>query len=340
MPEFIIHDPQSGLRADPMAPGLYMGSRPLAVNTRTGEVQVRTERGLTVNSLLRKDEWRLLDAEVQQAAAIRLRGVEMLRRRGLVKRINSFGTLVSQYNKASEMTAAQVSMTGQGEGNRGRVEHSIAGVPVPIVYKDFSIPKRQLEASRLMGNPLDTEHAGAAARVVAEGIESLLVNGSAATIFDGYTLLGLTTETNRNTGSAAGDWGTISNIPTTVTSMIAAAVADRYYGPYALHVASAQYTELTTQFFTDGSGQSALQRIKQIPELEEVVPSDTLAAGSLVLHQLTGDVVDMVEHMGITVVEWMSGDGMVAHFRVMAVAAPRPKSDYATRSGIVHFTGA
>lgn len=333
MADFSVHE-------TPLTPGMYLGSRPLRVNQRNGLVTVQTERGLTVNSLLRKDEWRLLDTEVQKAAQIRLRAVEMFRRRGLVKRINSFGTLVSQYNKANEMTAANVSMTGQGESERDRVENKIGGVPIPIIYKDFNIPKRQLEAARLMGNQLDTEHASAAARVVAEGVESLLVNGSSSTIFDGYTLYGLTTETNRNTGSATGDWGTSSNIPTTVTAMIAAAVADRYYGPYALHVASPQYTELTTQFFTDGSGQSALQRIKQIPELEEVIPDDTLAAGSLVLHQLTADVADMVEHMGVTVVEWMSGDGMVAHFRVMAVAAPRIKSDYATRSGVVHYTGA
>ncbi len=33
------------------------GSRPLRTNKRTGQVQVMTERGIVVNSLLREDEW-------------------------------------------------------------------------------------------------------------------------------------------------------------------------------------------------------------------------------------------------------------------------------------------
>jgi uncharacterized linocin/CFP29 family protein len=321
-------------------PGNYTGSRPLRVNKNTGAVQVQTERGLLVNSMLRKDEWQALDAEIQQAAKIRLNGVAHLRERGLVKPLGSLGILTSQWSQGSEMDAANVDMTGQGNKGADRQEFLLKGAPVPVVYKDFSIPSRQLEASRLMGSPLDTANAMTAARVVAEKLEDLLFNGSSATIFDGNTLYGYTTEANVNTGSASGDWGTISNVASTVTSMIAAANGDRYFGPFAVYASTTQYTQAATSFYTDGSGESAMNRVMRIPEVTGFYPSDVLTDGTVVLVQMTSDVVDWAEHMGITVVEWMSNDGMIGFFKVMAVATPRVKSDYSGKSGIVVFTGA
>lgn len=321
-------------------PGSYVGSRPLRVNQRTGAVQVTGPRGMVVNSLLHRDEWQQLDTVVQQSALIRLNGVAHLRARGLVKPLGSIGILTSQWSQASEMSAANVDMSGTAKGTSDRQEYLIKGVPVPIIYKDFAIPTRQLEASRLMGMPLDTSTAEAASRVVAEQLETLLFNGSSATIFDGNTLYGYTTETHVNSASAAGDWGTISNIVPTITTMIAAANADHYYGPFYVYASTTQYTQAATSFFTDGSGESAVNRVMRIPEIAGFYPSDTLTDGSILLVQMTGDVVDWAEHLAITVVEWMSADGMNNFFKVMAVAAPRVKSDYSGRSGIVLAAGA
>lgn len=334
----------SGLQINQFLPGTYVGSRPLRVNKKTGLVQIVTERGLTVNSLLRRDEWQLLDTRIQQAALIRLNAVQDLRSRGLVSPITSFGVLETQWSQASEMTAASISMSGKAVSERDRQEYLIQGRPVPIIFKDFEIPKRELEAARLLGNQLDTSNATAAARVVSEKMEDMLVNGSTTFIFNGRTLYGYTSEPNRNTDTAAnyggGDWGTLSNIVPTVSGMIAAANGDRYYGPFTLYVSTTQYTQAATSFYTDGSGQNAIQRLLQIPELEAVKPCDTLADGALLLVQMTEDVVEWAEHMMVTVVEWMSGDGMTAFFRVMAVGTPKVKSDYNSRSGIVHATGA
>lgn len=337
------------LNVQTVTPGYY-GSRPLmmkgadgkpriAVNRQTGLPQVQTARGLRVNSLLRADEWRALDAEVIASARTRLPGIQLMKSRGLVKPLPSFGILTSQWSRTSEMAAASVDMTGQGRPQRDRVIHSIAGVPVPIIWKDFVIPVRELEAARLMGTGLDTEHATEAARVVAEAAEGLRTNGDSSVVFDGNTLYGLTTHPSRNTGSATGDWGTISNILPTVASMIALAVGDRYFGPYILEIAATQYTEANTSVYSDGSGQTALTRIKQIEGIQDVIPSDTLADGSAVLYQGSKDVIDWAEHQDITVVEWMTPDGMNAEFRVMMVATPRVKADYSGRSGVVHFTG-
>ena len=329
-------------------PHTYTGSLPIArINPRTGKMEIRvnngfpllmTERGLMVNSLLRTAEWRLLETEVQMAAGIRLTAVAQLQSRGLVRPVSSLGTLVTEWGRVGEMTQADISMTGQANGEVDRLEYDITGVPIPIVFKEFRIPKRQLEAARLAGNALDTTHAAAASRVVAEKLEDMLINGD-STVFDSRHIYGYTNEPNRNQVVAAGDWGTISNILPTVSAAIAALVAEHYYGPYTLYLDTNQYTEATTSFYSDGSGESAYDRILRIPQITAVLPVDSLDDGEGVLAQLTSDVVDWAQHMDITLVEWLSGDGMMGFFKVMAVAAPRIKSDKSSQSGVAHITG-
>jgi uncharacterized linocin/CFP29 family protein len=321
------------------------GVRPYRVNKRTGLVQVKTNRGLIVNSLLRKDEWEQLDRTVVEAAKYPLRGVQDLRSRGLVQPLGSIGTLVSQWNVSSEMTAANVNMSGQAGGNMDRVDFKLAGVPVPVIWKEFQIGERQLQAARRLGDALDTTHVFEATRVVAEMQEHMLFNG-ASVVFNGDSIYGYRTHPNRNTDTAAnyggGDWTTATNIVPTVGGMIGAANADRHYGPFILYASMVQYNEAALGYFTDGSGQTPLQRILAMPQVAAVqaIDPDDLPAGELVLAQMTRNVVDWSEALGITVVEWMSGDGLTSHFKVLAVAAPRIKADYNTRSGIVHATGA
>lgn len=331
-------------------PGMYIGSRPdwlpkgvMGINKATGLARVMTERGMVVNSLLRKDEWQDLDQQIQQAALIRLNGVAHLRQGGLVKNLPSIGILNAQFSQANEMTAATSNMTGQG-GDGDRVDFGIINRPVPITFKPFTIPKRELEAARLIGTSLDTVHSTGAARVVAEKLEDMLFNGDATINFDGGVVFGYTTETNRNTGTAVafggGDWGTISNIIPTVEGMINTASGDRYFGPFNLYASTTQYNQATLKRFSDGSGQKPSEFIEALPMIGGFFPSDTLADGVLALVQMTQDVVDWAEHLMITVVEWMSGDGLVGHFKVMAVASPRVKSDIGSRSGVVHATAA
>jgi len=325
-------------------PSAYLGSAPIEVNERDLTVKVRTERGLVVNSLLRADEWARLTETVQNEGVSRLNGVAHLTARNLVYQVNSLGVLSTEWSQVTEMTAADVSMTGQAQAERGRVEFTQVGRPLPIVSKEFMIPTRQLEASRLMGNPLDTIHAGKAARVVAEKLEDMLFNGESNVVFDGYTLYGYTTETNINSDTAAnyggGDWGTVSNIVPTISGMINAAHGDNFFGPFVCYASTTQFNQASLSYYTDGSGQTPAQRIRALDGIDAFYPSDTLTDGYILLVQMTSDVVDWARYTDISVVEWMSADGMVGFFKVMAVAAPRVKSDGASQSGIVLATGA
>jgi hypothetical protein len=153
-------------------------------------------------------------------------------------------------------------------------------------------------------------------------------------------IYGYTTHPNRNTVAAAGDFGTISNIWPTVNSMVAAAEADHYYGPYGLYVAGDQYAEMRN-IYSDGSGQSAMQRcLDSIPQLRFIKPADVLTSGTLVLVTLVRDVVDLALAQDIVPIEWETKGGLVQNFIVMCAMVPRVKADADGHSGIVHATGA
>lgn len=317
------------------------GSRPLQVNSRTGEVQIKTQRGLVVNSLLRKDEWVEVDRAVNEAARYPLRAVQDLRQRGLVQRLGGLGSLTTSWYNSSEITAAVVNMTGQGGGVRDLPELKQVQVPVPVIFKDCSIDLRSLMASRNQGDGLDMTSIVEATRVVSEQTENLLVNGSSVKL-NGFSLYGYRTHPNRNTGSAAGDFGTIANITTTFNTIIADLNADRHYGPFVFYLSTDQFNETTNQYYSDGSGNTPLQRVRAMPQVEDVrmLPPDVLPDGEILAVQMDRTVVEWAEAIGTQIVEWTSDDGMASMFKVMTVAAPRVKAHFGGQCGIAHYTGA
>lgn len=338
--EILSINSQAGMAA------VYGGARPnhRPTDNENTILKILTPRGLMVNSLLSKLEWTEVDNAVLAAAVPRLVTLDMLRRRGLTTRLGGLGTLVSQWPVASEMTAATVNLTGQGKGENDLPEETLSGVPIPVIFKEFSIGARTLDASRRLGDGIDVTSAVAAARVVAESIESLIIDGSTAISLNGSVIYGLTSEPQRNTDTAAnyggGDWGTISNVVPTVAGMINAANADNFFGPFGILIYPTQYNQAALSFYTDGSGQTALQRIVSLANIAEVQMCAGLAAGEVVLFDLSRTTIDWAEALALQTLEWASGDGMVSHFKVMAVGAPRVKNSGTSKSGIVHATAA
>jgi uncharacterized linocin/CFP29 family protein len=321
------------------------GTRQIRVNKERNTVVLAGPNGLAVNSMLREDEWAEVDRAVLEAAKYPLKCVADLRSRGLVQRLGGIGTLVSQWYTGSEMTSATVNMSGQGGGSRDLQDLKQVGVPVPVVFKEFAIGARELETSRRLGDGLDMTNAVEASRVVAESLESMLMNGSTA-VLNGQAIYGYRTHTNRNTDTATnyggGDWGTIANVLGTVGGMISAANVDNHFGPFMLYVSQTQYNQAALQYYTDGSGQTPVDRILRIPSIVGVqgLSTSILADGEVVLVQMTRDVVDWAEALDIQVREWTTNDGMASIFKVLAIATPRVKARYDGKSGIVHATGA
>jgi uncharacterized linocin/CFP29 family protein len=216
-------------------------------------------------------------------------------------------------------------------------------MPLPITHKEFQINVRNLIATRRSGSKLDTSQAALAARLVAEQIESSLYKGVTITA-GGGTIYGLCTEPARNTGGLTAAWNAASGaqIIGDVLTMMGVLAADNMYGPYELHVSIDAWNHMQDDFKAN-SDRTILERVLAIQGIEAVRPSSYLTGGAnnqVVLFQTSSDVVDIVDGLQPTTVQWDDDGGMSTNFKVMSIMVPRVKSDVAGQSGVAHYTKA
>jgi uncharacterized linocin/CFP29 family protein len=300
--------------------------------------------GFNINALrthdtLRKDEWKLYDKEIVQIAKARLIGVGDLVSRGLTYKLaNALGVTRLEWENDTDMTPAAVGMSGIQRSQDDRVEFSMTGIPIPIVYKDFTLNIRHLEASRRSGQPLDTTMAMKAGRSVAEKIEDILWNGFTG-LGSNNTIYGYRTALNRNTGSVTSTWVTATGaqILADVLAMLQKAQDDHMYGPYVLYVPIAVMTNLGNDFKAE-SDKSIMQRLMEVPGITEIKSTAALTGTNIMLVQMTSDVVQMIDGIQPTMVQWDSHGGMVTHFKIIAIMLPRFRNDSENQSGIVHYS--
>lgn len=294
---------------------------------------------LRTNATLRKDEWKLYDTAIVEIAKARLNGVADLMSRGLSFNLpNALGITRLEWETDTDMTPAAVGMSGIARSADDRVEFNLTGMPIPIIYKDWTLNIRQLEASRRTGMPLDTMMAQKAGRVVSEKIEDILWNGYTG-LGSNNTIYGYTTAANRNTGSVTATWVTATGaqILGDVLAMVQKAYDDHMYGPFVLYVPIAVMTNLGNDFKANGD-KSILQRIREVEGIAEVKATSGLTGTNVLLVQMTSDVVQMVNGIQPTMVQWDSHGGMVVNFKVLAIMLPRFRNDSEGQSGIVHYS--
>jgi uncharacterized linocin/CFP29 family protein len=331
-----------------------LGGRPI-VNAKSPNAtpQILTHRGVRVNSLLRRDEWETMDQDIMAAAVQPLNVARILLNQGLSRPITNIGQLMTLYPRGGEMTAANISMRLHASGEKDLIDQDFAGVPIPIIFKEYEMDGRLLASSRLNGQGLDTSNGAAAARVVAEKVEDLILNGDTSVNLNGNTIYGLTTHPNRNTDTAAnfggGDWGTITNPTATIAGMIAAAQQDGFYGPYGIIASNTQYNQAAMSFFNDGSGTTPAQRIKLLgqgsmtQQILFIEPSAQLADGVIVLFQVSREVVELRildAYWPVTNIETATDDASLYKYKVMTVMTPVIKAANGGKSGLVVATGA
>ncbi len=305
---------------------------------------VANERDSVVNALLERYEWEEIDAAVVRVARSNLVAVSDILDEGLIHRLGGLGTLQTTYEQLGDMDAADVSMDGETPGSEDSTPYTPISLPVPIIHKDFRINIRTLEASRRLGDALDTVGVETATRKVNESVEAMLMNGTGLPKVGANQGQGFTNKTQRSSGTAAsyggGDFGTEGNGYKTVNGMINALKALGFNGPFGCYVARTQYGEVTARH-TDGSGLSELQAIlNNVVDLKYMRPSDNLAAENVVVVNLNKETVDIAIATDLTTVQWVSMGGMVDHFKVMTALVPRVKHDSAGNCGVAHATAA
>ena len=327
------------VQVDMITPGAHglQGHGSTAVRLLNSGLKVSALRTCDV---LRKEEWKLFDKAVVDVARPRLVGVGKLLALGLSMNLpNALGTTQLEWETQSDMSGAEVNMSGVTEGQSDRLVWSPVSMPIPIVHKDFNINIRALEASRTLGQPLDTVQAAVAGRKVAETVEAMLFNGVTSIVVGGSQVYGLTTAPNRNTGSVTASWVTATGeqIVGDLQSMIDAANADHMYGPFGVFVPLAVMTNLTNDYKTT-SDKTTLTRIMELPGIDFVMATPNLSGTNIVMFQLTPDVIDIIDGLQPTVLQWDSHGGMVINFKVMSILVPRIRETQTLQSGLVHFS--
>jgi len=297
--------------------------------------------GLKINSFLSREEWEKLDSVIIARGQQRLNAYQDL----VDAKLTTTTTLAEEFSKwrvASERIAADVTMDFRSRRNNDRTDMKTYGVPIPIISAEYGIGRRELLVARSAGRDVEVSEADAAAIAVAEKAEDILINGEAGIVVHGSDIPGYRTLAARDTNTAAGygggDFGTISQVRPTFLGMMSALAAKRYYGPFGCYIANTQYHEMLDRH-TDGSGQTALETVETIPQIEFVKANDLIPDSELVMVQLTRDVVDLVIALSLENRQWESPDGSALFFVVMMSAIPRLRTDYSGNSGIAHATG-
>jgi uncharacterized linocin/CFP29 family protein len=300
---------------------------------------------LVNNATLRKDEWVRIDAQVLESYRERLVILDDLRSLGLVHPVGGLGVMISEWEKASEITDAEVTMDGESQTEKDRQEFGINGVPIPIIQKRFSIGERALLASRTRGAGLDVSTGMEAARAVARKSEKMIFNGSVmgTVVADGntYTISGLTTFAQRALATIS-DWGDDATTPEDILDEILDMVqtmetTHRRYGPFTLYVPGAYAFQFRRDFKANGD-KTLLDRVLDTKVIRAVRFSDVLATGNVIMVQMTSDVIDLATAADVSTIQWSSPSGWTNEFQVFGAYAPRLKSDYDGRTGIMHAT--
>jgi uncharacterized linocin/CFP29 family protein len=342
---------QAGVQAA-LAKRPYINSRGQAVvAVHTGKLDPKTgmpimKERIVANATLRKDEWISLDDRLVESARERLVIVDDLMSAGLVHPVGGLGVMTSEWEEGSEITDAEVTMDGETQTDNDRQEFSLKGVPIPIIQKRFRIGERVLLASRQRGAALDVSTGVEAARSVARVSEDIVFNGTVLgaqkSAGNTYQVYGLTNFPQRATVTIS-DWSDDSGVsPEDILDDIHAMVQEmetnqRHYGPFNFYIPAA-YMFRFREDFKANSDKTLLQRCLEEESVASIKVADKLATGNVVMVELDEMVIDLAVASDITNIQWASGSGWTNYFQTYAAWAPRLKTDYDGRTGILHAT--
>ncbi len=307
--------------------------------------------GTNAPATLRRDEWKQLDAAIMEPARYRLGGVADLISRGLVYNLgNALGTTVLEWHDVSEATEAVMTMDGvtRGKGDRVVFQHNY--LPIPIIHVDYEINARVLAASRNLGNPLDTTMAERASRRIYEFLENLLFGNNTYAFGEKDSrnrnqIYSYVNFPDRNkatfTGLGTSPWTTSGvtgkEIVKCCLDLKQIAIEAYHYGPYMLYIPTAYETLIDADYDVVNPGITIRERILKIDKILGIKVIDSLAANTVLLVQMTPDVVRLVRGMDLTNIEWGTEGNMITKYKVMTIQVPQIRSDQNGRTGIVHL---
>lgn len=334
--------------------------RPYVAEDGQSYVTVNQEPQLITNAAtLRKDEWARFDSAVIRAARQRLRAWnDVSNMAGTYGGFNGMGTMVLEHETMSDPGEAHVNFDGIVEGNADQPLFQLEGLPLPITHCDFYFSARRLAISRNMGTPVDSAMAEAAGRRVAEQVEKTLIGTATGLTLSptnvaeyGATpkVYGMTNYPDRVTKSdvtapTATGWDPATTLGD-VLDMLDSLYDNNFYGPFMLYHSTDWTQYMDGDYYrleTSGAvapTKTLRNRLREIDGITDVRRLDFLTnTFTLLLVQMTPDVIRAVNGLNMTTVQWETQGGMRVNFKVMAIHVPQIRSDYGGNCGIAHGT--
>lgn len=322
---------------------IFTGGDPKDIKNYKNVLVLNRNDELLANATLRRDEWKQLDTAILEASRLRLTGVQDLINSNLVLSLgNAMGTTVLEWHSVSEAFTASLTMDGITRGEADRLNFETNYLPLPVIHIDYDINTRVLEASRSLGNPLDTSQAAEAAKTISEQLETMLFTNTTYA-YGGGTIYSYVNHPNRNTGSLTANWDdsaieAYSNIIDDVRAMKQDSINARHYGPWHLYIPTNYETVMDADYNSTTPGTTVRERILKIDGINAVKISDFLAADNVLLVEMRTETVRMVRGIGITNVEWKTEGNFNTKYKVFTIQVPQIRADQAGRCGVVHYS--
>lgn len=200
---------------------------------------------------LNPEEWTRIDEAVVNTARSMLVGRRVI---GILGPLGP-GVYSMPYSVFSGKTQAGVDMIGEKEDMAVEPDRR-ATINLPILYKDFKILWRDVEADRHLGIPLDVSTAAVAANFVAVQEDGLIFNGNGELGHEG-----IFTASGRLTVPMS-SWDKSGNALADAVKAVGALAAAGHYGPYAIVVSPVLFGSMIRVY--GNTGMLELDQVKAL----------------------------------------------------------------------------
>lgn len=251
---------------------------------------------------LTPQQWRTLDRVVVGTARSMLIG------RRIISVVGPFGAGIEALpNDILGGTGiGQVDLLGNDEGETIGVE-ARRYLPLPLLYKDFWVHWRDLEASAQLGLPLETGAAAAAAEAVAQAEDVLVLDGDPRLGLPGLR----TVEGHQSV--PLGDWGTEGQGFAAMVNAVRHMTDHGFPGPYALIVSTGLYAQLNRIF--DNTGVLEIEQVEKLAR-RGVYPTSVLPEPAALLVDSGAQNMDLAVSVDLTTA-YVESSNLNHRFRVL-----------------------
>ncbi|MDF2636755.1 MAG: Linocin bacteriocin protein [Pelosinus sp.] len=251
-------------------------------------------------------EWSKIDEAVVNTARRMLVGRRVIEVLGPM----GPGVYTIPYSIFSGKSATGIDMVGEQE-EFIVAPSSRAITSVPMLYKDFRIMWRDVEADRHMGLPLDVSTAAVAANYVAVQEDNLIFNGNKE-----LGQVGLLNVVGRKTVKVS-NWDEPGSALADAVKAVAALSEAGHYGPYAMVVSPILFGRMVRVY-----GNTGMLELDQVKALISggVYYSNTISGNKAVVLATGGHNVNLAIGQDMTT-SYMGATAMNHTFRVLETTA-------------------